>query len=139
MYPLSSLQFAQLPRTSSHNLFRVSYQPRKLRIKVLQQRLRRIVLHHTPYRYIFIYISESGFLSSACGESYSHHTPCRTVTSILTCPCVCVRVGGCVGVWVCGCVGVGCVGVWVCGCVCVGVCVCVCVCVCKHVSIYIRY
>ena len=32
------------------------------------------------------------------------------------CGCVCV----CVGVWVCGCV-CGCVGVWVCGCV--GVCV----------------
>ena len=39
---------------------------------------------------------------------------------------MCVCVGVCVGVWVCGCVGVcvgvcGCVGVWVCGCVGVGV------------------
>ena len=43
-----------------------------------------------------------------------------------------VRVCVCVGVWVCGCVGVG-VGVWVCGCVGVGACVCACVCVCVHV------
>ncbi len=41
----------------------------------------------------------------------------------------------CVGVWVCGCVGVG-VGGWVggwigaCACACACVCVCVCACVC---------
>jgi len=49
--------------------------------------------------------------------------------------------GGCVGVWVCGCVGVcmcGCVGVWVCQCVGVFLCGCVGVWVCSESCACVR-